>query len=611
MGLLDFIKGKKNSDGPANQQNSNQQDTSQVNPVVQASPIDPMQDPAFMKGLMPGTNTQINQAQQDNSGFPKQNNSQIISGVSNQDSTVQAAKPNTVQSADQMAELESSFSQPIESLIPDKQVEVPNQMLEQQQNQQANQNELSQVNNTVSQNKIGLGNNESIAQVNDISNQQANNNVEQAPVVSESILQTPSPDGFVDTSIREMDAVFNENQLNQTPANESDSINLPETSNVSASETNSDTSVKNENNNEKFENVQNNSNSVVEEHASIPTSGIEVAQNANFPRENDLQQVEITASNDFQPNEQTTGDSQIDSSSVPQTTSEDQKSTNQDINVISDMPVLSDTSSEVEEPGIDSNIQMAAASLNDSVNVTNNSNNESSSPNEGSNATLSLAQLKNKKKDLIFKKIAFLGLSGPKFDTNLSNVILNTVKELFKYKIEVLINTTEGLAGQILAANANLKNKISLSAYQPFISDSKKFSQSNTNGVTATIVYSNYLEWVKHMVKEARLFILVNGGGTENHIIFLLLTEVAKKYQSQQKPIILLGDGWQDYIAKINSMLEENAIDESLFHFASSNSEVIEHIVNLENEYANMDLVKIPRVVDRRVEGDEMDFIIY
>ena len=217
----------------------------------------------------------------------------------------------------------------------------------------------------------------------------------------------------------------------------------------------------------------------------------------------------------------------------------------------------------------------------------------------------------SEKNEMFFKKIAFLGLDGNQFDTTLSNTIRTLSKQLFKQKVEIILDTISGLATQVVQSNSDMKNKVTHISLKPLLSDNQSTVKSQ-GGITTTVVYSNLLEWIRHIVKDSRMFVVVDGGGLDNMALLILLLTISSKYEGQDKPIILLGSGWYTKVDKISELVGRGELNKDNLYFAQNEMEVMDILNNLSNDYNNNNnMLQVPRVVDRRVEGDEMDFIIF
>jgi len=212
----------------------------------------------------------------------------------------------------------------------------------------------------------------------------------------------------------------------------------------------------------------------------------------------------------------------------------------------------------------------------------------------------------------IFKKIALFGLDGNNVDTSLGNTVNRIARILFGSKIEVILDTSKGLGEHALQAANNSSNKIKVVDLKPMLSS--EFSKGNSQvseSKNFTIVYSNYSERLKHLLKEPMMFIFFESGGIYNYATLLSAISISKMYQGQHKPVILFGNSWNQKVSEMQSLMGLNQKDLETVEIVSNPDEMINKMNELSSSMASNLTSDIQKVVDRRVEGDEKDLIVY
>lgn len=205
-----------------------------------------------------------------------------------------------------------------------------------------------------------------------------------------------------------------------------------------------------------------------------------------------------------------------------------------------------------------------------------------------------------------FKKIAFLGLEGFN-DGNLQNVSLNMLNNGF----EIMVDSKNEASNMVLNASDTKRTKVTGVYLRPLLGKTTD-AKENFDGNNISIVYSNYIEWIKHFAKESRAFVFFNMPNVQSLSAFSLFLEVSKLYGSQSKPIICIGEAWREKVNMISGMTNGNEQLENMIHIIPSINELEAKLSELNINYSNsVGRDVIDKVVDRRVEGDEKDFMVY
>lgn len=212
----------------------------------------------------------------------------------------------------------------------------------------------------------------------------------------------------------------------------------------------------------------------------------------------------------------------------------------------------------------------------------------------------------------IFKKIAILGLDGPNINSLDLEGITQMSKELLAQKVEIILGTDKGLSNKLVSNIQNPKSRISTVSLHPVLAETgseKVKTKSQTNNFA--VIYSNYIEWLRHLMKEARMFILFDGAGLQNHSVLVNLINVSKMYGEGGKPLILIGESWK---MKLDSLKKTGLFgndDIANVHILNNTDELKAKVDELNAKYSSNSEPQYARVVDRRVEGDEKEFIVY
>jgi 23S rRNA pseudoU1915 N3-methylase RlmH len=212
----------------------------------------------------------------------------------------------------------------------------------------------------------------------------------------------------------------------------------------------------------------------------------------------------------------------------------------------------------------------------------------------------------------VFKKIAILGLDGPNTNSLDLEGITQMSKNLLSQKVELILGTDKGHSSKLVSNIQNPKSRISTVSLHPVLTvngSEKVQTESQTNNFA--VIYSNYIEWLRHLMKEARMFILFDGAGLQNHSVLVNLINISQMYGEGGKPIILVGESWK---MKVDSLMKAGlfkAEDVENVHILNNTDELQAKLDELNSKYASNSEPQYARVVDRRVEGDEKEFVVY
>lgn len=216
------------------------------------------------------------------------------------------------------------------------------------------------------------------------------------------------------------------------------------------------------------------------------------------------------------------------------------------------------------------------------------------------------------KKKLLFKKIGFFGLNGPNSQDIPAEAVSNLIKRLVEKDIEIIIDSKNGIGETVISKLADLKKTYTGVYLTPLMSDkAEAVNESIINKEGSAVLYSSYIERLRHLAKEPRLHVFFDAGGLANTTLFLSLWSIASLYPDNHKPIVLVGQNWKNFV---NLLSQNGNIDENemkVLTFVDSADQVLKTIENLNISFPSVTNTRPIRIVDRRVEGDESDFIVY
>jgi hypothetical protein len=206
----------------------------------------------------------------------------------------------------------------------------------------------------------------------------------------------------------------------------------------------------------------------------------------------------------------------------------------------------------------------------------------------------------------IFKRIGMIGLNISGIDDQIERI----ANDLNMYNSELLIDTRDNSGEIVINALGENTSRITGVYLKPMLSASEDLTNENViKSNIFSIVYSSYLEKLRHFVKESRLFIFFDDGSADTLSTLLTVWQISSMYKGNNKPILLYGLGWESKINAIKQLATD--IDTTLIHIITDPAEVLNKIEELNTEYSNANLSMVERLIDRRVQGDEKDYVVY
>jgi hypothetical protein len=207
----------------------------------------------------------------------------------------------------------------------------------------------------------------------------------------------------------------------------------------------------------------------------------------------------------------------------------------------------------------------------------------------------------------VLNKIALLGLQNADIQ---KHEILDLITFLESFSPTLIFGTNKGLVQEILPILKEKKIKNTGVYLKPFLSSETDVLEGSEVDTNVNIIHSNPFDKMKQLFREAKIFIAFESSDLNTMMEVFSIWFTATLYKGQEKPLILYGAKWN---ALLDVLKNNKMIDASSFgsvKVITSLEEFKTYFTNLDNDYANKKRVNLQKVFDRRVEGDEGDFII-
>lgn len=220
---------------------------------------------------------------------------------------------------------------------------------------------------------------------------------------------------------------------------------------------------------------------------------------------------------------------------------------------------------------------------------------------------------KPKLKRTFFNVIGMLGLNGPAVDPNLSSEVSKIINHFSQNKIKAIFDSKNGLGQSVI----NEINKTGLwnegVYFMPFMSglSGSIIGKLDPNSKVNSVIYSNLFERLSYIVSNSKLFIVFNSGGVNNLSQLAMVWTLSYLYQGQNKPVILFGSNWSDALNSLKTFFRISDSEMEALYIVSNFEELAQKLAELEDKYKSQIKPQYRgRVLDRRVEGDEGQFIL-
>jgi hypothetical protein len=207
----------------------------------------------------------------------------------------------------------------------------------------------------------------------------------------------------------------------------------------------------------------------------------------------------------------------------------------------------------------------------------------------------------------VLNKIALLGLQNvntPKQE------VLDLITYLEPFSPTLIFETNKGLVQEILPLLKEKKIRNTGVYLKPFLSNEADVLEGSEVDTNVNIIHSNPFDKMKQLFREAKVFIAFESSSLSTMMEVFSIWFTASLYKGQEKPLILFGTKWNTLLdtLKNNQFIDAQSF-ESIKVMANL-EEFKTYFTNLDNDYANKKRINLQKVFDRRVEGDEGDYII-
>lgn len=210
----------------------------------------------------------------------------------------------------------------------------------------------------------------------------------------------------------------------------------------------------------------------------------------------------------------------------------------------------------------------------------------------------------------VLNKIAFISLNTQGVNSSLSKKVKSLAVMLKNLDVETLIDSNKGYGMDVISGMSGTKNKVSAIYLKPFYS---KYSDETTLEVPlenfTKINFSNVLDRIKYLYKEATVFIVPETSGLNNLAQVLVLLNSQAMYFGSHKPVILFGTAWKDRINSLKNSFGLSQQELDSMYYASTPEEAISIINKLDAEYSNKKITN-NNSIDMRDEQSEKEGIL-
>jgi hypothetical protein len=207
----------------------------------------------------------------------------------------------------------------------------------------------------------------------------------------------------------------------------------------------------------------------------------------------------------------------------------------------------------------------------------------------------------------VYNKAAILGLSGNSTDITAEGT-KGLVVELLNNSIEISIDSENAVSAELLKVAEELGKEIQGIYLKPLVASQNDTDMNFPSLGNKSTVFSNYLDWVKEIVKSSNLFIFLNNASIQNHALLLTFISLSKMYGEKGKRVVLYGN-WQE---KVQSLIQAGILtqeDVSNVSIVATPGELTAKINELDSSFAGGNMLA-NKVADKRSEGDESDYLV-
>jgi len=211
----------------------------------------------------------------------------------------------------------------------------------------------------------------------------------------------------------------------------------------------------------------------------------------------------------------------------------------------------------------------------------------------------------------IFKRIAIVGLNNTSINSKLNDKMRELISLLAASLDEIILDSNKGYGNVILEEASKTEVKLTGVYLKPTYSN---FSDESEVGINlknyTSVIYSNFLERLKFLIKESDMFIVPETSGLNNFSELFTLLSIQYLYYGQNKPVILIGKDWLNIykVFKENFKFAEDQLKS--INICSTAEEASTLIKQLDIDYSKKQSPNTKKVIDKREENDEKEFFL-
>ncbi len=210
-----------------------------------------------------------------------------------------------------------------------------------------------------------------------------------------------------------------------------------------------------------------------------------------------------------------------------------------------------------------------------------------------------------------FKNFSFIGLNAAQINNELGNKVSSLVGSLAASNVNFIIDSTKGYGKNVVSALMKSESKLTAVFLNPYYSSYTDESEDVIDVKNyVSVVFSNYIDRIKHIIKNSDIYIFPETDGIQNFSEFLLIWSIDFLYTGQHKPIILIGKKWPEIISGLKTTLKFTDEQVELLNVCKDTQEAMSKITQLDDEYKNKKTSTVKRILDMREENDEVDYFM-
>jgi hypothetical protein len=211
----------------------------------------------------------------------------------------------------------------------------------------------------------------------------------------------------------------------------------------------------------------------------------------------------------------------------------------------------------------------------------------------------------------VLDKVAFIGLNMTGQNPSLSKKTKALSMALSQMGVEFFIDSNKGYGMDVISGASTNNSKVTGVYLKPFYSNYSDEAEIETQlNNYSSIIFSNILDRFKHLLKEAKIFIIPETTGLNNISTAMLFASLQFFYFGQHKPVIFFGLAWKNKFDELKKVFNLSDEEMKTMTFCSTNEEAIEAIKKLDSEFSGMPPVKMKQVVDLRDGDNEKEYLM-